>query len=279
MQHICSIGLGLSLGLFVTRNRHKHSQAPDAHAHERSTACPTGYAPKEFQEMVAAAHPNPNPLGTTLFNTIQQRRSIFPKDFTGEIVPVHVVEECLAAANWAPTHGKTQPWRFTVIANNSEAMARFASFRDAYMETTLDGDKLDKYRKKMLRKQKAMKNTTYTIFIMVKAVTTASGRRMKQWEEIAATAMAVQNFHLQLTCHWESGYGGYWSSGGAETYLKDSKEIRQMLGAVNAAGEENDGVDDLVLGAFYVGHCLPSKMNKYRSSRGDISEKVKWIRD
>ena len=30
-------------------------------------------------------------------------------------VPLAVIEEALAAANWAPTHGKTEPWRFVVV--------------------------------------------------------------------------------------------------------------------------------------------------------------------
>ena len=39
---------------------------------------------------------------------MKQRRSIFPKDFNGASVPRAVIERALEAANWAPTHGKTE---------------------------------------------------------------------------------------------------------------------------------------------------------------------------
>lgn len=31
-----------------------------------------------------------------------------------------VVEAMLEAANWAPTHGKTEPWRFVVLGRQSQ---------------------------------------------------------------------------------------------------------------------------------------------------------------
>ena len=154
-------------------------------------------------------------------------------------------------------------------------MQTIANFKNEYMETILTGEPLEKYRKKALRKSKTLANVSYAIYIIVKAVTTPTGRRMAEWEEIAATSMAVENFHLQLTSRWESGVGGYWSSGGKDTYFKHSKGLRKLLGANSLM--EDGTQNDLILGCFYVGHCPPSKMNKYRSSRGDISEKVKWM--
>ena len=208
-----------------------------------------------------------------IWNNIRQRRSIFPKDFTGEPVPVHIIEEALSSANWAPTHGKTQPWRFVVCGQTS--LQQIITIRDKYSEAMLAGEKLDAYRKKMVRKRAALKKVTYTIFIIVKRdVTTTSGRNMPEWEEIAATSCAVQNFHLQLCSRWDEGVGGYWSSGGTDSYLK-SKEARELLGAEDGEG---DVPNDLILGAFYIGSCPPFKMEKYRAVRGDISKKVTWIK-
>jgi nitroreductase len=283
LNHICSLGLGLGLGILISRNQRSscYSALVSRNSENDSSISkpPKNYAPKEFHEnslensktLTRAS----NHLSTTIFNTIRKRRSIFPKDFTGEQVPVSIVEECLAAANWAPTHGKTQPWRFIVCGNS--VMEKISSLRDVYMESILEGEALEKYRKKVIRKRNSIKNTSYTIFIMVKAVTTSTGRRMKEWEEIAAVSMAVQNFHLQLTTYWNNGIGGYWSSGGVDSYLKNSKDIRELLGAEN--GQKEEGVpDDIILGAFHLGCVLPSKMNKYKSSRGDIKDKVKWMK-
>ncbi|MEZ4684662.1 MAG: nitroreductase family protein [Bacteroidia bacterium] len=40
---------------------------------------------------------------------IQDRRSLFPRDFSGEEVDRKDVEQILENANWAPTHGRTEP--------------------------------------------------------------------------------------------------------------------------------------------------------------------------
>jgi nitroreductase len=46
-------------------------------------------------------------------------RSIFPKDFSQtKKVPLSVIQDILSSANWAPTHGKTEPWRFCVVVSN-----------------------------------------------------------------------------------------------------------------------------------------------------------------
>ena len=36
---------------------------------------------------------------------------------SGERVSDAEVQQILEAANWAPTHGKTEPWRFAVLAS------------------------------------------------------------------------------------------------------------------------------------------------------------------
>merc|ERR1719221_1603579 len=48
---------------------------------------------------------------------LRQRRSIFPKDYNGKghAVTDDEVRLLLEAANWAPTHKRTEPWRFVVF--------------------------------------------------------------------------------------------------------------------------------------------------------------------
>ena len=66
---------------------------------------------------------------------IRNRRSIFPKMYTGELVPRQVIEQMLANANWAPTHKFTEPWRFKVFYN--EGVKMFAQFQaDLYRQRT-----------------------------------------------------------------------------------------------------------------------------------------------
>lgn len=58
------------------------------------------------------------PDGKQVSELIAKRRSIFPRDFSGEEVPREVIQQLLEAANWAPTHKKTQPWRFVVLGGD-----------------------------------------------------------------------------------------------------------------------------------------------------------------
>ena len=51
---------------------------------------------------------------------MKARRSIFPEHYSGEAVSREALLRAMSAANWAPTHGKTEPWRFVVL-NTPEA--------------------------------------------------------------------------------------------------------------------------------------------------------------
>ena len=47
---------------------------------------------------------------------IRHRRTVYPKDYTDRLVHREIVERVLTNGTWAPTHGMTQPWRFTVYS-------------------------------------------------------------------------------------------------------------------------------------------------------------------
>ena len=57
---------------------------------------------------------------------IRQRRTIKPKQFSDRSVDDGLIREILENANWAPTHGLTEPWRFTVFTGT--ARQRLADF-------------------------------------------------------------------------------------------------------------------------------------------------------
>ena len=54
----------------------------------------------------------------------------------GAPVPRRVIERALEAANWAPTHGKTEPWRFAVFMGEAP-LARFHAIKRAATERSL----------------------------------------------------------------------------------------------------------------------------------------------
>ena len=80
--------------------------------------------------------------------------------------------------------------------------------------------------------------------------------RVPEWEEIAATAMAVQNMWLMTT---ELGLGGYWSS---------PSLIEQMPKFLPMKEEEK------CLGFFYVGNF---EGETPKGDRQPIENKVTWL--
>ena len=81
---------------------------------------------------------------------------------------------------------------------------------------------------------------------------------LPEWEEIAATAMAVQN--LWISCV-DSNIGGYWST---PKYLN---KLRTFL-KLNS--------DEKCLGFFYLGVHDSKKTNK--TKRDNISDKIQWFK-
>ena len=52
---------------------------------------------------------NANMNKETLNSIIRNRKSIYPKDYTGEEIPDNLIREILLNANHAPTHRMIQP--------------------------------------------------------------------------------------------------------------------------------------------------------------------------
>mgnify|MGYP006091725165 FL=1 len=52
---------------------------------------------------------------------IKERRSIMPDQFIDKEISDETIDLILDSANWAPTHKKTEPWRFKVLKGDSQA--------------------------------------------------------------------------------------------------------------------------------------------------------------
>ncbi|MFS4430154.1 nitroreductase [Chryseobacterium sp. GVT01B] len=158
---------------------------------------------------------------------IEQRRSIFPKDYADTEISQEVLEEILNAATLAPNHKRTKPWRFKIF--KGEEKAQLASEMQAiYKAITPEQLFLEKkYNDIGFKINKAN--------VVVSIVVNFSGM-VPEWEEIAAVSMAVQNMYLTCTAN---NIGCYWSSPKIVDELKDSLTI-----------EENQKC----LGLFYMGN-------------------------
>jgi len=72
-----------------------------------------------------------------LNDVIQNRQSIFPKDFVKKEISNDIIEQLLINATYAPTHKLTEPWFFRILKN--EAKMKLGHFMaNTYKSTTAD---------------------------------------------------------------------------------------------------------------------------------------------
>jgi len=135
---------------------------------------------------------------------IRHRRSIAPKDYSDRSVHKEMVERILTNATWAPTHGLTQPWRFTVYTGEGrERLSRFLG--EEYTRMTPP--------EKFLQK----KYDNITQRPLMSSVVIALGLerdpngKISERDEVMAVACAVQNMYLTCTAY---GLGAFWATGG-----------------------------------------------------------------
>jgi len=182
-----------------------------------------------------------------IFKTIKERRSVFPAQYNKEQVAKEQIEQLLEAANWAPTHRKTEPWRFYVVTGDQlEKLGVFLG--DRYRETT---EKFSKFKMQKI-KTKPLQASHVIVICMERDLK----ERVPEWEEVAATAMAVQNMWLMAT---ELKLGGYWSSPALIKQMRDFLPMKK---------------NETCLGFFYVGNYDGETP---KGERQPIEDKVTWL--
>ena len=132
---------------------------------------------------------------------IRDRRTIYPEFFSDRKVHKEQIELLLNNAIWAPSHGLTQPWRFTVMMDSS--LERLSDYLSGTYKK-LAGDKFNemKYNRLMERPLRA------SAVIAVGMYPDPNGK-IPEIEEIEAVACAVQNMHLTATAQ---GLAFFWST-------------------------------------------------------------------
>ncbi|MBW1294413.1 nitroreductase family protein [Aquimarina litoralis] len=181
---------------------------------------------------------------------IRERRSVFPAQYNDQPVSKEFIKRLLENANWAPTHRLTEPWRFKVV--RGEAKDRLGVFlSDTYTDITPE-ESFSPFKHKKIKN-----NCSLASAIIVICMQRDQKERVPEWEEIASTAMAVQN--MWLTCAANS-IGCYWSSPALIQYMGEFFDLEE--------GEK-------CLGFLYVGNY--DKEDDISSKRTNIDEKVVWM--
>ena len=182
-------------------------------------------------------------INKKISSIIQSRRSIFPNEFNGKMINEDVIMQILENANYAPTHKLTQPWRFKVFCNDS---------KKKLLNEIIKNKEVSENKKNKLKNN--FDKSSHIICICMKK----NKDLLPEWEEIAATSMAVQN--LWISCV-NSNIGGYWST------PKYISKLRNFL-SLNK--------DEICLGLFYLG--IHNCKNVRKIPRKNISEKIQWFR-
>jgi nitroreductase len=203
-------------------------------------------------ELQPCLMPSPDSSFAVLTRLIRERRSIKPFDMDPErAVDRDLITALLENANWAPTHGLTEPWRFHIFQGDarrilSETMQRI------YRETTPP----DEFREDKLRKMS--QNPLLAPVVIAWCMERHAGK-IPEIEEIEATACAAQNFFLSASA---AGLAAYWST----PPLIETKEFAGWLGL---------GAEDRCLGLFYLGWPREG-MKIPEGTRHPVAEKIRW---
>ncbi len=182
-----------------------------------------------------------------IFELIKNRRAVFPAQYNDKPLSEDALKKVLEAANWAPTHRRTEPWRFKVIRGNSKLrLGEFMAHKYQEIEQ----------RPKKVKIKKLRENPVRSAAVILICMQRDPEERLPEWEELAATAMAVQNMWLMCTA---MGIGCYWSSPGLITYMDEFVQLSE--------GEK-------CLGLFYMGYYDEEPP---LVGRQPIADKTLWL--
>jgi nitroreductase len=189
-----------------------------------------------------------------LVDAIRTRRSIPLKQLSPEPIDLDTIALMLEAANWAPSHGQTEPWRFSVFAGDGRR-GLSAAFGAAYRQ--IAGAGCDPAAERA-QSDRIWQAPVWISLGMLPALDERGAARMPEWEELIAVGSAVQNAHLVATA---LGLGCKWTSGAVAIH----PHVARFVGLEPPAR---------LLGFLYVGRpavALPT------GTRRPLDEKVKWI--
>ena len=182
---------------------------------------------------------------------IHQRRAVYPKHYSDETISKKTILQILENANMAPTHKYTQPWLFKIFSKDSRLKLGIEMVSE-YKKKSQDSVK-----NQNLKEKRILDKCNKSKFIIAICMKRDDKSSIPEWEEIAATSMAVQNIWLSLV---DSFIGGYWSTpkyiSELDAYLRLSKNER-------------------CLGFFHLG--LYNNTKERNLPRKDIESDVEWL--
>jgi nitroreductase len=185
---------------------------------------------------------------SAIANNIKNRRTIKPSTMNGNKIPNGHVASILELADWAPTHGLTEPWRFIVYETPTEFCAQHA---EIYKEAN-PGESFNPTTYTNLTNQG--NNASHVVIAIMKR---GELTKIPALEEVISASCAVQNLLLGATA---LNIGAFWSTGGMA--------LKPAFAKYFGLGEE-----DQVLGVLYLGYTDQQPEGKRNIP---VEEKITW---
>lgn len=163
-----------------------------------------------------------------LKSIIENRHTTKPAKMNGRKIENHQIETLLALADQAPTHGRTEPWRFIIYSGVT--FQRFCQDHAAMYQEKSTSFQENKY--ELLKSH--FEHASHLVIVYLKRTVQS---KIPAQEEYAACCAAVQNFLLGASA---MGLSAIWSTGG----MAYSQSMHEYLGL----DEEDQVVAFLYLG-------------------------------
>lgn len=186
------------------------------------------------------------------FNEIvTRRRTVKPAQMNGQIIAEQDIKDIIATADWAPTHGRTEPWRFFVLTG--ENLKKFCEHHaELYWANTDEAVRTETKRDSI--NKMGDKASHLVITVMRRTPDT----KIIVEEEYAAVAAATENMLLGATA---KGIASFWSTGG----MTHHPAMKMYLGLTE---------NDLVMGLIYLGY---SDEQKEGTRKIPLNDKIIWV--
>ena len=184
---------------------------------------------------------------------IRDRRTVIPEMYSNRKVQREQLETILNNAIWAPTHGLTQPWTFTVFTG--DGLKKLSDFLAASYEKITPPEKFNAEKMEKLKARPLLAGAVIAV-----SLKRDEQSKISELEEIEAVSCAIQNMYLTCTA-W--GLGSFW----ATPELIYKPEMNQFL-ALNES--------DKCLALFYIGY-LKDGLEWPKSRRRPIEYFTTWV--
>lgn len=168
----------------------------------------------------------------------------------GHKIPNGHIAALLELADWAPTHGYTEPWRFVVYENPTE-------FCHQHAELYKEGVKPEDFNEATYNNLQHQGDKVSHVIITI--MQRGDLPKIPPFEEIAAVSSAIQNILLGATA---LNMASFWSTGGAilKPAMKAFLQLRE---------------EDNVMGVLYLGYADQTAEGKRNIP---LEKKVKWVK-